>query len=219
VYGLSEALVPLAALPPAAHRYEKAQTLPAQLGAAGRVSPFVELRIVGEDGSQLPRGEAGEITVRGDTVMAGYWRRPDLTAEMIDGEGWARTGDLGLVDDEGYLHIIDRKKDVIVSGGFNVYPAEVERVIAGLKEVSEVVVVGTPHEHWGEAVKAIVEVRPGFELSAGRIIDACRKHLASYKKPVEVEFVDHLPKGSTGKILRRELRDRQWLGKERRVGQ
>jgi long-chain acyl-CoA synthetase len=219
VYGLSEALVPLAALPPAAHHYEKGRPLPARLGSAGRVSPFVELRIVGEGGSALSKGEVGEITVRGDTVMAGYWKRPDLTAEMIDDEGWARTGDLGLLDEEGYLHIVDRKKDVIVSGGFNVYPAEVERVIAELEEVGEVVVVGTPSERWGEAVKAIVVVRPGFELAADRIIDECRRNLASYKKPVEVEFVDQLPKGSTGKILRRELRDRQWSRKERRVGQ
>jgi long-chain acyl-CoA synthetase len=219
VYGLSEALVPLAALHPVAHRYEKGRPLPARLGSAGRISPFVELRIVGEDGSELPQGEVGEVTVRGDTVMAGYWKRPDLTAEMIDGEGWASTGDVGFVDDDGFLHIVDRKKDVIVSGGFNIYPAEVERVIAGLEEVSEVVIVGTPNERWGEAVKAVVVVRPGFELDAERVIGVCRENLASYKKPVEVEFVDHLPKGSTGKILRRELRDQQWSGKERRVGQ
>ena len=218
VYGLSEALVPLVALPPAAHRYEKGRPLPTRLGSAGRISPFVELRIVGEDRSPLPLGEVGEIVVRGDTVMAGYWKRPDLTAEMIDGEGWASTGDLGFLDDEGFLHIVDRKKDVIVSGGFNVYPAEVERVIAGLEGVSEVVVVGTPNERWGEAVKAIVVARPGFALDADRVIGVCREHLASYKKPVEVEFVDRLPKGSTGKILRRELRDRQWSGEERRVG-
>jgi acyl-CoA synthetase (AMP-forming)/AMP-acid ligase II len=219
VYGLSEALVPLAALSPAAHSYEKGRPLPSRLSSAGRVSPFVELRIIGESGSELSQGEVGEVTVRGDTVMAGYWRRPDLTAEMIDDEGWARTGDVGFVDDDGFLHIVDRKKDVIVSGGFNIYPAEVERVIAGLEEVSEVVVVGTPSERWGEAVKAVVVVRPGFELDADRVVDVCRRNLASYKKPVEVEFVDYLPKGSTGKILRRELRDREWSGKERRVGQ
>ena len=219
VYGLSEALVPLAALSPAAHSYEKGRPLPSRLSSAGRVSPFVELRIIGESGSELSQGEVGEVTVRGDTVMAGYWRRPDLTAEMIDDEGWARTGDVGFVDDDGFLHIVDRKKDVIVSGGFNIYPAEVERVIAGLEEVSEVVVVGTPSERWGEAVKAVVVVRPGFELDADRVVDVCRRNLASYKKPVEVEFVDYLPKGSTGKILRRELRDREWSGKERRIGQ
>jgi acyl-CoA synthetase (AMP-forming)/AMP-acid ligase II len=219
VYGLSEALVPLAALSPAGHSYEKGRPLPSRLSSAGRVSPFAELRIIGESGSELSQGEVGEVTVRGDTVMAGYWRRPDLTAEMIDDEGWARTGDVGFVDDDGFLHIVDRKKDVIVSGGFNIYPAEVERVIAGLEEVSEVVVVGTPSERWGEAVKAVVVVRPGFELDADRVVDVCRRNLASYKKPVEVEFVDHLPKGSTGKILRRELRDREWSGKERRVGQ
>jgi len=219
VYGLSEALVPLAALAPAAHRHEKGRPLPARLSSAGRISPFVELRIIGEDGSDLPRGETGEVTVRADTVMAGYWKRSDLTAEMIDAQGWARTGDLGFVDDEGYLHIVDRKKDVIVSGGFNVYPAEVERVIAALPEVSEVVVVGVPNERWGEAVKAVVVVRPGFELDAEQVIDECRKHLAGYKKPVEVEFVDSLPKTSTGKILRRELRNRHWSGKDRKVGQ
>jgi long-chain acyl-CoA synthetase len=219
VYGLSEALVPLAALAPAAHRHEKGRPLPARLSSAGRISPFVELRIIGEDGSDLPRGETGEVTVRADTVMAGYWKRSDLTAEMIDAQGWARTGDLGFVDDEGYLHIVDRKKDVIVSGGFNVYPAEVERVIAALPEVSEVVVVGMPNERWGEAVKAVVVVRPGFELDTDQVIDECRKHLAGYKKPVEVEFVDSLPKTSTGKILRRELRNRHWSGKDRKVGQ
>ena len=219
VYGLSEALVPLAALPPAAHRHEKEKPLPPRLGSAGRVSPFVELRILGEDGSELAGDEVGEVVVRGDTVMAGYWGRQDLTAEVIDDEGWTKTGDLGFVDAEGLLHIVDRKKDIIVSGGFNVYPAEVERVIAELEEVEEVVVVGAPNERWGEAVKAVVVKRPDSRLDADGVIDACRKELAGYKKPVEVEFVDLLPKTSSGKVLRRELRDRQWSGKDRRVGQ
>lgn len=219
VYGLSEALVPLAALPPAAHRHEVGRPLPSRLGAAGRVSPFVELRVAGEDGAELARGEVGEIIVRGDTVMAGYWGRPDLTAEMIDGEGWAKTGDLGFLDEEGLLRIVDRKKDVIVSGGFNVYPAEVERVIDRLEDVEEVVVIGTPNERWGEAVKAVVVRKPGSEIDAEAVIQACRAELAGYKKPVEVEFVEQLPKTSTGKVLRRELRDRQWAGKDRSVGQ
>jgi long-chain acyl-CoA synthetase len=219
VYGLSEALVPLAALPAAAHRHEKGEPLPSRLGSAGRVSPFVELRILDEGGSELPFGEVGEVVVRGDTVMAGYWGRPDLTAEVIDDEAWAKTGDLGFLDEEGLLHIVDRRKDVIVSGGFNVYPAEVERVIAGMEGVEEVAVVGTPSERWGEAVKAVVVARPESGLDAEAIIEACRRELASYKKPVEVEFVDSLPKTSTGKVLRRELRDRQWSGRDRRVGQ
>jgi acyl-CoA synthetase (AMP-forming)/AMP-acid ligase II len=159
------------------------------------------------------------VVVRGDTVMAGYWGRPDLTAEVIDEEGWARTGDLGFLDDDGLLHIVDRKKDVIVSGGFNVYPAEVERVIAGVEGVEEVVVVGAPSERWGEAVKAIVVARPGSGLDAEVIVEACRREIASYKKPVEVEFVDNLPKTNTGKVLRRELRESQWYGRDRRVGQ
>lgn len=219
IYGLSEALVPLAALPPAAHRHEKGEPLPPRLGSAGCVSPFVELRILGEDGSELTGNGVGEVVVRGDTVMAGYWGRPDLTAEMIDDEGWAKTGDLGFVDADGLLHIVDRKKDVIVSGGFNVYPAEVERVISELEEVEEVVVVGAPNERWGEAVKAVVVTRPGSMLDADGVIDACLTKLAGYKKPVEVEFVERLPKTSSGKILRRELRDRQWSGRDRRVGQ
>lgn len=219
VYGSSEALVPLAALPPAAHCYEEGRPLPARLGSAGRISPFVELRIVNEDGLEAGKGEVGEVTVRADTVMAGYWGRPELTDEMIDGDGWAGTGDLGFIDEDGYLHIVDRKKDIIVSGGFNIYPGEIEGVINELPEVDEVVVIGVPSEQWGEAVKAVVVVRAGFGLDADRIIRACRRELAGYKKPVEVEFVERLPKTSTGKILRRELRDRQWSGKERRVGQ
>lgn len=218
-YGLSEALVPLTALPPSGHWSVPGQPPPARLTSAGRPTPFVELRIAQEDGSESPSGQPGDIHVRGDSVMLGYWNRPDATADMINPEGWARTGDVGYLDEDGYLYIVDRKRDVIVSGGFNVYPAEVERAITFLPEVDEVVVIGTPHSHWGETVTAVITLRTGCELTPEQVISVCQEHLASYKKPTTVEFVDKLPKTSSGKLLRREVRAHYWAGHERRVGQ
>jgi len=219
VYGLSEALVPLAALSPSGHRSVPGEPIPACLASTGRPTPFVELRIVQQDGSESKNGQSGEIQVRGDVVMTGYWNRPDATAEMIDADGWLATGDVGRLDDDGYLYIVDRKRDVIVSGGFNIYPAEVERVIDGLPEVAEVIVVGAPNERWGESVTAVITLHPGASLGPEQVIDVCRQHLAGYKKPTVVEFVDQLPKNSNGKLLRRDVRDRYWEGHERRVGQ
>lgn len=219
VYGLSEALVPLTALPPSGHRSIPEQPPPARLMSAGRPTPFVELRIVQEDGSESSSGQLGDIHVRGDSVMLGYWNRPDATAEMITQEGWARTGDVGYLDENGYLYIVDRKRDVIVSGGFNIYPAEVERAIVSLPEVDEVVVIGTPHRHWGETVTAVITLRIGCQLTSEQVIGVCQEHLASYKKPTKVEFVDKLPKTSSGKLLRREVRARYWAGHGRQVGQ
>jgi long-chain acyl-CoA synthetase len=218
VYGLSEALVPLAALSPAGHRIRRAEPLPKRLSSAGRPSPFVDLRIESDDGAHAPDGERGEVLVRGDTVMAGYWGSPAATAEVLTDDGWLRTGDVGYLAD-GYLHLVDRKRDVIVSGGYNVYPAEVERVIETLPEVRDVIVVGAPHDRWGETVTAVVALQPGRSLTAERVIDVCRAHLASYKKPTAVHFVAALPTNSTGKLLRREVRAGFWAGRDRLVGE
>jgi long-chain acyl-CoA synthetase len=217
VYGLSEALVPLVTLSAAAHRTGPGSP-PPRLGSAGRPTPFVELRLVSEAGAEVPDGERGEVQVRGGTVMAGYWRRPEQTAEVLDPDGWLATGDIGYRDDEGYLHIVDRKGDAIISGGINVYPAEVERVIATLPEVDEVVVVGAPHEKWGETVTAVIALKPGRTLAAERVVDVCRQHLAPYKKPTAVHFVEALPQTSNGKLWRRQVRDGFWTGRDRRVG-
>lgn len=219
VYGLSEALVPLTALSPAAHRSDPGLRAPTRLASAGRPTPFVDLRLVSEEGADVAgSGDRGEIQVRGGTVMAGYWQRPEQTAEILRPDGWLATGDIGYRDDEGYLYIADRKGDAIISGGINVYPAEVEQVISLLPEVDEVVVVGAPHEKWGETVTAVVALRPGRTLAPERVVDVCRQHLAAYKKPTAVHFVDALPKTSNGKLWRRQVRDRFWAGRERQIG-
>jgi long-chain acyl-CoA synthetase len=217
-FGLSETPMPLTALSRRDHEYDPAGPWPARLASAGRPNPFVELRLEAEDGGAVATGEVGEIVVRGDNVMAGYWGKPEQTAATIRADGWAMTGDLGRFDSDGYLYIVDRKRDMIVSGGYNVYPAEVENAISALVEVSEVAVVGVPDERWGEAVKAVVVARPGAELSEAEVVAACDARLASYKKPRSVDFVGELPKTGSGKIMRRRIRDRYWDGRERSVG-
>jgi len=217
-FGLSETPMPLTALSPRDHEFDPDGPVPARLASAGRPNPFVQLRLRGDDGGEVATGEVGEIMVRGDTVMVGYWGKPEQTAETIDGEGWAATGDLGRFDEEGYLYIVDRKRDMIVSGGYNVYPAEIENAISVLTAVQEVAVVGVPDERWGETVKAVVVVRPGEELSEDEVVAACTERLAGYKKPRSVDFVAELPKTGSGKIMRRRLRDRYWSGRERSVG-
>lgn len=217
-FGLSETPMPLTALSRRDHEYDPAGPIPVRLASAGRPSPFVELRLAGEDGAPVGAGEVGEIVVRGDNVMLGYWGKPELTAETIDADGWAATGDLGRFDEDGYLYIVDRKRDMIVSGGYNIYPAEVENAISALVEVQEVAVVGVPDERWGEAVKAVVVVRPGEELSEAEVVEVCAGRLAAYKKPRSVDFIAELPKTGSGKIMRRRVRDRYWDGRERSVG-
>lgn len=217
-YGLSETPMPLTALSPRDHVFDPAEPPPARLRSAGRPSPFVELRLVDLDGNEVAPGEMGEIQARCDTVMLGYWGKPDETRAMIADDGWASTGDVGRVDEDGYVTIVDRKKDMVVTGGYNVYPNEVENVVSTLAAVQEVAVVGVPDERWGEALKAVVVVRRGYELDEDEVIAACAENLAGYKKPRSVEFVDELPKTGSGKIMRRMLRDRYWEGQERRIG-
>src|SRR3954452_11032576 len=219
VYGLSEALVPLALLPPSAHRSSPGERAPRLLTSTGRATPFVDIRIVTDEGSLAEAGQRGEIEVRSETMMTGYWRKPSATAEVMTADGWLRTGDVGYREKDGYLYIVDRKSDLIVTGGFNVYPAEVEKVIEALPQVDEVVVVGAPHERWGETVTAVLTLKPGRSLTAEQVLEACRAHLASYKKPTSIQVVDALPKNSSGKLLRREVRDRFWADRERQIGE
>jgi acyl-CoA synthetase (AMP-forming)/AMP-acid ligase II len=186
------------------------------LSAAGREVVGVEVRLVRSDGSDSPAGEPGEMLVRGPNVMSGYWNRPEATAEVLVG-GWYHTGDVARRDAEGYLHIIDRVRDVIISGGYNVYPAELEAVLAAHPAVAGVAVVGVPDERWGESVRAVVVRREGSAVTAEDLIGFCADRVAGYKKPRGVDFVTDLPLGSTGKVLRREIRDRYWTGQARRV--
>lgn len=216
-YGLSETPMPLSALSQRDHVFDPTSP-PERLGSAGRVNPFVQVTLAGDDGRPAATGDIGEIVTRGDTVMAGYWQRPDETSQMIDDQGWAHTGDLGRFDQEGYLYVVDRKKDMIITGGYNVYPTEVENVIATIPEVQEVAVVGAPDDHWGECVTAVVVPRPGRELTADDVVVTCERFLASYKKPRRVVFVDELPKTGSGKLMRRQVRDQFWSGQERKIG-
>jgi long-chain acyl-CoA synthetase len=166
----------------------------------------VEVRLVDSDGSDVLAGDTGEIWVRGANVFAGYWHDPEATARVLDADGWLHTGDIAAADDDGYLFIVDRAKDLIIVSGFNVFPAEVEEVIGAYPGVAEVGVVGVPHPHTGEAVKAFVVPEPGVELDEERLIAHCADELARYKCPNKILFVDALPHGATGKVLRRELR-------------
>ncbi|MEU6602835.1 class I adenylate-forming enzyme family protein [Streptomyces flaveolus] len=217
-YGLSETPMPLTCLSARDHAAAASGGSPARLASAGRVCPFVEIKVLDDDGHVVESGEVGEVVVRGDQVMMGYWGRPEATAEIVDADGWVRTGDVGRMDDEGYLTIVDRKKDMVVTGGFNVYPTEVENAIFSLPAVAEVAVVGIPDSVWGESLKAIIVRRPGHELTADEVVAACTSQLAAYKKPRSVEFVDQLPKTASGKIMRRQLRERYWQGTNRLVG-
>lgn len=213
MYGMTETTGTIVALPPEDHD-------PAgnpRMRSAGKPLPGVEIAILDEAGNRLPTGQVGEIATRSMANMAGYWNLPDATAKTIDGEGWLRTGDAGYLDEDGYVYIHDRVKDMIISGGENIYPAEVENAIFGHPDVADVAVIGVPDAKWGEAVKAIVVKKPGREPASEDIIGFARQRIAAYKAPKSVDFIEALPRNPSGKILRRELRESYWKGKERRV--
>lgn len=189
----------------------------ARIGSAGQIRTDVEARCVDENDQPLGPGEEGEVVVRGDIVMPGYWNNPDATAEALRG-GWLHTGDIGMFDDRGYLFLLDRAKDMIISGGNNVYPREVEEIIVQHPDVADVVVCGIPDPYWGEAVHAVVVRKPGSAVTDREIIDHCGRHLAGYKKPKAVDFVADLPVSGYGKVLRREVRARYWEGQDGRIG-
>jgi acyl-CoA synthetase (AMP-forming)/AMP-acid ligase II len=212
VYGMTETTGSIVALPPEDHVAGSQR-----MRSAGKALPGVELAILNADGRRLPPGEVGEIATRSGSNMAGYWNLPETTAKTLDSEGWLRTGDAGYMDIDGYLYIHDRIKDMIISGGENIYPAEVESAICDHPDVAEVAVVGVPDEQWGEAVKAIVVMKPGKQATASDIIGFTRERIAGFKTPKSVDFIAALPRNASGKILRRHLRDPHWVGKDRQV--
>jgi long-chain acyl-CoA synthetase len=173
-------------------------------GSIGTPIRGVQMRVVDSRGGEVPRGEVGEIVIRGHNVMKGYWRRPEETAEAIR-DGWFRTGDLGRVEADGYFVIVDRKKDMIIRGGYNVYPREIEEVLYEHPAVAEAAVIGLPHPALGEEVGAAVAVKPGASVTADELRNHVKKQVAAYKYPRKVWIVDALPKGPTGKILKREI--------------
>lgn len=176
-----------------------------KLGSVGYAVPQMEVRVVGLDGTPVPPNEPGEVCLRGPAVMAGYWNRPEATAEVLDADGWFRTGDIGKLDEDGYLFIVDRMKELIIHGGYNVYPREVEEVLYEIPGVREAAVVGRPDERYGQQVTAVVARAAGSDLDAAEIERVTREKLAAYKIPRIIEFIDELPKGPSGKILKRAL--------------
>ena len=216
LFGQGEAPMLCTTLPKAEHLAGDDPVKQRRLASAGRETTAVRVRVVDDEDRDVLPGTPGEIVVRGDLVMKGYWGKPEATAETLR-NGWLHTGDVGHLDADGYLYITDRKKDMIISGGANIYPREVEEIICTHPAVHEVAVVGVPDEKWGESVRAVVVLRPGARATEAEIIEHCRQHLASYKKPASVDFLPELPKNAYGKILKRELRERYWAGRERRV--
>ena len=209
LYGLTETTGAITAL-----RHEDHNG--GRLLSCGRAMFGGEVRIAGEDGRLLPAGQVGEIVYRGPSLMEGYWRRSEDTAKALRG-GWFHTGDAGTVDAGGFIYIRDRINDMIISGGENVYPAEVESVLSGHPAVADVAVIGIPDERWGETVKAVVVRRPGAALGGEELIEWAGSRVAGYKRPRSVDFVTTIPRNPSGKILKHELRERYWAGKERRV--
>jgi long-chain acyl-CoA synthetase len=178
---------------------------PRKAGSIGTPIEGVQLRVADEAGNEVVPGDAGEILIRGHNVMKGYWRRPEATAEAIDGDGWFHTGDIGRVDEDGYFFIVDRKKDMIIRGGYNVYPREIEEVLHEHPAVREAAVVGVTHAELGEEVAAAVALKPGRRAEPGELREFVKSRVAAYKYPRRVWIVDELPKGPTGKILKREI--------------
>jgi acyl-CoA synthetase (AMP-forming)/AMP-acid ligase II len=215
-YGQTEAPVSIAFLPPAEHFQGGELGSDERLSSAGRPSPLIRVEILDDDNQIMKTDETGEICVRGDLVMKGYYNAPELTAQTIV-DGWLHTGDIGHLDADGYLHITDRKKDMIISGGFNVYPSEVEQVIWSHPKVQDCAVIGVPDADWGEAVKAVVELNPGETVTGEELIALCKSGLGSVRTPKTVDFVDALPRSTVGKVLKKDLRDSYWAETSRAI--
>jgi acyl-CoA synthetase (AMP-forming)/AMP-acid ligase II len=211
LYGMTETVGAATYLPPAAHEPGMGK-----LRSCGIAWPGIDIRLVDGDGNDVAQGEVGEIIIRSPTNMKGYWNRPDATADTIR-NGWLYTGDAAYRDADGYIFIFDRVKDMIVSGGENIYPAEVENAIFGHPQVADVAVIGVPDDKWGEAVKAIVVAKPGETVDEAAVIAWARERIAAYKAPKSVTVVEAIPRNPSGKILRRELRAPYWEGRTRMV--
>ncbi|RAR48257.1 long-chain acyl-CoA synthetase [Paraburkholderia unamae] len=212
-YGMTETTGTIVALPPEDHTLADVP----RMRAAGRAMPGCEVAVVGPDGKRLPTFEVGEVVIRSQQNMAGYWKQPEETTRVVDADGWLRSGDAGYMDNDGYLYIYDRVKDLIISGGENVYPAEVESAIYGHPAVADVAVIGVPDDKWGEAVKAIIVLRAGSAPDEESILAWTRERVAAFKVPKSIDFVDALPRNPSGKVLRRSLREPFWAGRLRQV--
>jgi acyl-CoA synthetase (AMP-forming)/AMP-acid ligase II len=208
-YGMTEVAPVATLLGPADHAA-------GLLRSGGRAAPHSEVRIVDPDDNEVPRGTVGEIVVRGDHIMLGYWNKPEETAAAVR-DGWMHTGDGGYMDERGYVYVVDRLKDMIVSGGENVYSAEVENAVAAHPNVAACAVIGVPDQEWGERVHAVIVCVPGTTVAAEEIREHTKTLIAGYKAPRSIEVVDTLPVSGAGKILKRELRKQYWGDADRQI--
>jgi long-chain acyl-CoA synthetase len=215
-YGLTEASPLLTVLRPEDHMIEDEKS-ERRLASCGKAVPGVEVRVVDIDGRDVRPNEVGEIIARGPNIMLGYWKRPEDTSSAIL-DGWLHTGDLATVDEDGYIYLVDRKKDMIVTGGENVFSTEVEAILYAHPSIKEAAVIAIPDPDWGEAVHACIALRDGCAVAPEEVIEFCRERLAGYKVPRSVEIIEgELPKGGTGKILKKQLRERYWQDQARRI--
>jgi fatty-acyl-CoA synthase len=212
LYGMTETCGSVTYLPPEDHSIEGNE----RMKSAGKAYPHCEISILDGESKEVPLGDVGEIAVRSTSNMLGYWNLPEETNKTLR-DGWLRTGDAGYMDSDGYVYVHDRVKDMIVSGGENVYPAEVESAIFGHEKISDVAVIGIPDERWGEAVKAVVVLKPGKSLTEEEIINFAKERIAGFKSPKSVDFISELPRNPSGKILKKELRAPYWEGRERQI--
>lgn len=215
-YGQMEAFIGISFLAREDHFVGGSIAPDSRLSSCGRPLPLTSVAIMDDQGEVVPVAQAGEICVRGDIVMKGYYQAPEKTGETIV-DGWLHTGDIGFLDEEGFLHITDRKKDMIITGGFNVYPSEIEQVIWGHPAVQDCAVIGVPDEKWGEAVKAVVEVKPGFSVQAEELLALCRNRLGGVKAPKTIDFIASLPRSPNGKVLKKDIRAIYWSGLNRKI--
>jgi fatty-acyl-CoA synthase len=211
-YGQAEAPMTLTVLRKDEHLVDD----PARLASCGRPVPWVHVALLDDEGNEVPQGEPGEICARGPLVMNGYWNKPEQTEEAFK-FGWLHTGDVAKADEQGFLTIVDRKKDMIVSGGFNIFPREVEDVLATHDAVAQAAVVGVPDERWGEAVKAVVVLRPDATVDADELIALVKDRKGSHHAPKSIDFAESIPLSPLGKPDKKALRARYWEGSERQV--
>jgi acyl-CoA synthetase (AMP-forming)/AMP-acid ligase II len=216
-YGQSESGPDIAILSKESHRVlDRSPEEQKVLASCGQPCSGVHARVVDENDDDVEPCAVGEIVVQSKAVMVEYWRMPEETARTVV-DGWLHTGDMGYYDEKGFIYIVDRKKDMIITGGENVYPREVEEVLYGHPAVSEAAVIGVPDDKWVERVHAIINLKESEQATSEEIIAYCKERLAGYKAPKSVEFVTSLPKNPQGKILKRELREKYWQGRSRRV--